>query len=370
MTKKKLRHTISGLFLLTLMKGFIFAQIAGKLINLEWKPVDNAAGYSVQIKNDHDIVVVKKKLDQNKIEVRLTPGEFYFRIGVLNKFRKVAVWSDWARVDVKKPILPSIKSVEPAIINNKTTVQKIILRGENLFQFTKINVKIDKKELPIQKKEFINSETMAFSIDASKASPGSYSIILTNPGNKLFQKDNVFSIDAPPKMMALKKPGVDYFSVVLGPQLLVFNKQNLNSILRLNKAFSADLVFDYLERYSIKPGLRIGYFTFQSRKEFDLKLTGYRFDGFLSYSIFRKYNFELNFSIGGGISSIDLSSSYTGKPGQFEKFREGNIFAGLDVRYQIFPFLSITGGAEYLRLQDQFGGISFIVPRLGIISTF
>ena len=78
-------------------------------ITFSWRPVSRALAYKLEIKNGKDTVVYADRLTRNRLTLKLSPGKYYRRIASINKFNKVAAWSDWIEFEVKPP-----KNTEPA----------------------------------------------------------------------------------------------------------------------------------------------------------------------------------------------------------------------------------------------------------------
>lgn len=371
--QKQYWRIISVFFLFCFaVAGPLHSQSAGKKTTLEWKAVENASGYQVQIQDTNKKIVFNQKTRENKIQVQIKPGDYKFRIGALNKFFKLSLWSDWIELKISKPILPVLNSISPDSVPGDNKIQKVVLKGENFYDFTRVNMKSLKEKIPIKKKEFIDSETIEITLDISKAKPGRYTLELINPGNKLLRKENIFSIEPPVKPKIEQNFGPNFLTLGVIPQILLFSRQSLNSILRTNRAITMDIYLDRFSLYSITPGMRIGYFSMQSTKEKELnvELAGYRVDAFLSYPVINLSRFILQAGIGSGLSFVGLEASYARANGNREQFREVNFFLNLDLRYKLFHFLSLMAGIEFFNLADSRGSVSLFVPRVGILAVF
>lgn len=79
-----------------------------KKLRINWERDESAAGYKVQIRNLLDKLVLDREVESNYIDFMLSPGKYRIRVGVVNKFNKIDVWSDWrffeiARRAISKP---------------------------------------------------------------------------------------------------------------------------------------------------------------------------------------------------------------------------------------------------------------------------
>jgi hypothetical protein len=66
--------------------------------SINWPDIPGAIMYEVEIADVNYKVILKEKVVPSNIEFSLPPGEYRIRIGPINKFYKIANWSDWAVV--------------------------------------------------------------------------------------------------------------------------------------------------------------------------------------------------------------------------------------------------------------------------------
>lgn len=85
-----------------------------KKTSMNWPDIDGAIGYMIQVTDVNYKPVFKKRVIPSNIEFALPAGEYRVRIGVINKFHKVATWSDWA-VFKAKGKAPKKKKKESAV---------------------------------------------------------------------------------------------------------------------------------------------------------------------------------------------------------------------------------------------------------------
>ncbi len=71
-------------------------------VDFKWESVDWAIAYEVEIKDVSGSVVLKRRVKENMIEFRLPPGKYSIRIGVYDRFDKLAAWSDWQRTEIRR----------------------------------------------------------------------------------------------------------------------------------------------------------------------------------------------------------------------------------------------------------------------------
>jgi hypothetical protein len=111
-TSSLLQVLFAAAILMLVSANFSIAFPQGKKLKIEWDKVAGATGYAVEIKDDLGALVIDKKTTDPLLEFFLEAGNYKMRIGSINKFEKVSVWSDWEDItieyskDFKKKIEP------------------------------------------------------------------------------------------------------------------------------------------------------------------------------------------------------------------------------------------------------------------------
>ncbi|RHX93937.1 hypothetical protein DLM76_13215 [Leptospira yasudae] len=150
---------------------------------LEWKPVPEAGGYLVEIK-DPSGRIAREKTKSTRFEVNLPPGVYEHRIGVLNKFGRVSVFSEWIAFEV---ILSRAPFVDPDS-NVKLVKEKLgpvlTVKGDNFTEAMNVTLLLPSGETIKPEFEYINSKEIKIKIDGLNLKNGSYTLSLENPRNK------------------------------------------------------------------------------------------------------------------------------------------------------------------------------------------
>lgn len=84
----------------------------GNTIRIDWKAIEDAKGYTVEVTALDGKKVLEKKVSENFIELSLPPGSYRVRIGTINIFDRLSSWSDWEEIRVLKgrpPKLPGVR---------------------------------------------------------------------------------------------------------------------------------------------------------------------------------------------------------------------------------------------------------------------
>lgn len=179
----------------------------GPVLYIEWTANKSAQGYLVQIKNPQGKVVLEKNAKTNRLDFQLPPGQYAQRVGILNKFRKVARWGAWKPFLIRVALTPRIQSMDPPEISREETEQTITISGQNFFPNTKIRIVTKDGEVTLKSVNFVDGNTMTVVLDPSQIKPGSYDVVLENPGGKQEKTEQslAFHDPAPPPLPAVQQ---------------------------------------------------------------------------------------------------------------------------------------------------------------------
>ena len=106
-------------------------QAISKSIFIEWSPTPGNHGYILQIRDESGKLVQEKRTTVHRHEFQLPAGSYAQRVGILNKFQKISLWSPWKSFQVELALTPQIESIEPKKPYRNKSSGKITLRGRN-----------------------------------------------------------------------------------------------------------------------------------------------------------------------------------------------------------------------------------------------
>lgn len=163
-------------------------------VKLEWRPIPDAGGYQVEIKDSRG-KITREKTNGSQIQIELPPGAYEHRIGVLNKYGRVSVFSAWIPFEVILSQKPEVIAAEKSKFLSKDMPETFEIKGKHFTEATKVILKDSKgNEIPVKSIDIKNSETMVITIDKKKAPEGAVSLRLENPRNKSTEKENYFLV--------------------------------------------------------------------------------------------------------------------------------------------------------------------------------
>ncbi|MCT8333656.1 hypothetical protein NUH30_08220 [Leptospira sp. 85282-16] len=191
------------IILFGLLSFSIGAQDGTKLI--AWKPIPEASGYQIQIKEKTGKIVIDKKIETPYQSIEDLPsGVYLVRTAPLNLFKKPAVWSAWKDLEVILSEPPKVVTEEekPIIIpksesKSEKTIANITIEGEHFLDATKVDLTKKNEALPILSKEVKSSERIDLKVDTTDAKSGPYDLTVTNPYQKPKVVTNFIKVEDP-----------------------------------------------------------------------------------------------------------------------------------------------------------------------------
>ncbi|MBM9501693.1 hypothetical protein JWG44_15670 [Leptospira sp. 201903071] len=168
---------------------------------LEWKSVPEASAYMIEIK-DPSGRITREKTKATKFEVNLPPGIYEHRIGVLNKFGRVSVFSEWSAFEVilsRAPVLDADSSIKR--LREKLGTH-LTIKGDNFTEAMNVTLLLPNGETIKPEFEFINSKEIKIRIENLNLKDGSYTLSLENPRNKKTAKQGFLVIAETEKQLA------------------------------------------------------------------------------------------------------------------------------------------------------------------------
>jgi hypothetical protein len=148
--------------------------------SIHWKKIEAASGYSVEIRTE-----ANKSTFQNTTEPTatflLSVGKYSYRIGVYNKLKRIAKWSDWYELEVR-PVKPPVINSQASDFETEGSKAKLTFSGENIYEGTSAYVIQDGKKIPAEVTTSRDRKTSVVSVDAKLVDINKdYKVVLVNP---------------------------------------------------------------------------------------------------------------------------------------------------------------------------------------------
>ena len=88
--------------------------------SINWPDIEGAIMYKIDIADVNYKVILEESVVPSNLEFSLPPGEYRIRIGTINKFHKIANWSEWAVIKVTGKV--EKKKTERVSFNNSIKI--------------------------------------------------------------------------------------------------------------------------------------------------------------------------------------------------------------------------------------------------------
>jgi hypothetical protein len=176
---------------------------------MEWTGVKIAESYVFQVADPQGRILVDRKgISDSKVEIRLKPGRYQRRIGVVNKFGKISFWSPWENFRLVKTREPVIRQLT---LQDHTPGQsaRIIIQGDNLDEFTEFKATAGKRPVKVWRKQVLNDGRVAIDVDTSDVgSEAEIDIAAENPGKDPDTVNSALVIDG--NEASVNQPAFDF----------------------------------------------------------------------------------------------------------------------------------------------------------------
>ena len=104
------------IFLLVLLTSWGAAGSIHAQDRIQWEPVDGANHYRIEIVRDGELVL-ETRSDEPGLPLFLPPGNYEFRVDVINTFGKVAATGEWSPLRILAPVVPFLIDIQPREIH-------------------------------------------------------------------------------------------------------------------------------------------------------------------------------------------------------------------------------------------------------------
>lgn len=153
---------------------------------IRWEEVPGAIGYIVEIRNMEGRTIDNKRISTNYYLLdKIQPGIYEHRIGIINKFGKVDVFSEWVKFEIVQTKNPIITTKTIFSASKQENEKKINLEGD--YFLPEMKIYLQKGNTIIQPKKYnVNPPKKVEAVINIKEIQelGVYDIILENPKGK------------------------------------------------------------------------------------------------------------------------------------------------------------------------------------------
>jgi len=159
---------------------FAFPVYSDSPHSIHWKKIEAASGYNVEIKTETGKSIFRNTSEPS-VTVMLSIGRYTYRIGIYNKLKRIAKWSDWYELEVR-PVKPPIVNEQISDFETDGNKRKVTFSGENIFEGTSAYVIQDGKKIPAEVTTSRDRKTSVVSVDVNAVDINKdYKVVLVNP---------------------------------------------------------------------------------------------------------------------------------------------------------------------------------------------
>lgn len=168
-----------------LAPGFLWSQEESRTTQrLEWQFSKGAAGYRVEVVREgninSDLFEYRLEVEESFVDLLLVPGTYYYKITVLNRFKKASASTDWLKLVIKAAKRPWFQYIRSEPCYEGDAVLRLSAGIANLLSDSQFILSGKEGEvIGVVKSRTQSAVQLAFSVKELEA--GQYDLICRNP---------------------------------------------------------------------------------------------------------------------------------------------------------------------------------------------
>ncbi len=160
----------------------------------KWTKIEGVAKYRLEIHDLDNKPIKTIETEENEIEIELLPGKYKKRLGLINLFNQVFLYTDWKIFEIIEVPTPRVTYIEKKLIKSDKPKEDIQLSVNGIVETTKIYLKDKNNQLyPIKYKQ-IDTNRIVLEINPQSLSSESYNIVIKNSERKFTEIPNAVQI--------------------------------------------------------------------------------------------------------------------------------------------------------------------------------
>lgn len=166
----------------------------------KWTKIEGILKYRLEIVDLNNQIVFSKETEDSELIIELLPGKYRKRLGLINKFNQLFLWTDWKEFEIKEIPTPKVSYLEKKIMTSNINEEKIQISLDGIVDNTKIYLE-DPKNKEVKEILFkqIDTNRVELKIQPSKLGKGNYNLIIKNSEKKQTKILNAFEIQSAPE---------------------------------------------------------------------------------------------------------------------------------------------------------------------------
>ena len=169
-------------------------------LNLKWGAIPEAVEYRIEVVDVGLNPVLREKTTRTRLQFKLPPGDYHYRLASVDKLGRVSDWSKWKRLRILPVVPPTLSDERQYRFEIHGEADSILLRGKNFTDETELEFRSRRGvKVPILRRERIVGGGMRLFVDKDLARPGTYDLSMRNSGGKPRVVREFLYIPVPPE---------------------------------------------------------------------------------------------------------------------------------------------------------------------------
>lgn len=166
----------------------------------KWTKIEGILKYRLEIADLNNQIVFSKETEDSELLIELLPGKYKKRLGLINKFNQLFLWTDWKEFEIKEIPEPKVSYIEKKIISSNVNEDKLQISLDGITENTKIYLE-DPKNREVKEILFkqLDTNRVELKIEPSKLGKGNFNLLIKNSEKKQTKILNAFEIQLPPE---------------------------------------------------------------------------------------------------------------------------------------------------------------------------
>lgn len=165
-------------------------------VDVEWSAAPGAVRYQLEIRDAAQKVVLQKEVPENRFRAELPPGTYEKRVGLVNKFSRTYLWSDWSPLQIIVLLQPGIEAPKTARRLAPGSGEKsVTVKTKGVMPQTRYHIVDSKGNDPgASVKVEQKGEEAVVTVDTNQLPPGNYDLVMENPEGQRAVQERLITI--------------------------------------------------------------------------------------------------------------------------------------------------------------------------------
>jgi hypothetical protein len=160
----------------------------------KWTKIEGVAKYRLEIYDIDNKPIKTIETEENEVEIELLPGKYKKRLGLINPFNQIFLYTDWKTFEIIKVPIPRVAYIEKKPIKSDKSHEEIQISVNGIVETTKIYLKDKNNQMIHIKFKQIDTNRIILEINPQTLSADNYDIVIKNSEKKFTEIPNAIQI--------------------------------------------------------------------------------------------------------------------------------------------------------------------------------